>query len=105
MNYVDSSRKIPPVLIFHGTNDELVPFGQSCMLYDRLVQCGKTATFYAIDNAHHGGREFWSNQVFDIIEDFIKRVVLTYTPEIENINLHIINLLIKYLDLEDKHYV
>ena len=39
------------------------------------------------------------------IEDFIKRVVLTYTPEIENINLHIINLLIKYLDLEDKHYV
>ena len=25
--------------------------------------------------------------------------------EIENINLHIINLLIKYLDLEDKHYV
>ena len=38
------------------------------------------------------------------IEDFIKRVVLTYTPEIENINLHIINLLIKYLDLEDKHY-
>ena len=72
MNYVDSSRKIPPVLIFHGTNDELVPFGQSCMLYDRLVQCGKAATFYAIDNAHHGGREFWSNQVFDIIEDFIK---------------------------------
>lgn len=39
------------------------------------------------------------------IEDFIKRVVLTYTPEIENINLHIVNLLIKYLDLEDKHYV
>ena len=74
MNYVDATREIPPVLIFHGTNDELVPFGQSCMLYDKLVQCNKKAEFYAIDNAHHGGREFWSNQVLDIIEKFINRV-------------------------------
>ena len=37
--------------------DELVPFGQSCMLYDKLVQCKKEATFYAIENAHHSGRE------------------------------------------------
>ncbi len=72
MKYIDSQREIPPVLIFHGTNDELVPFGQSCMLYDKLVACNKRATFYAIDNAHHGGREFWSEQVFDIIEGFIK---------------------------------
>ena len=74
MNYIDLVREIPPVLIFHGTNDELVPFGQSCMLYDKLVECNKGATFYAIDNAHHGGREFWSNQVLDIIEEFIRRV-------------------------------
>ena len=74
MNYIDSAREIPPILIFHGTNDELVPFGQSCMLYDKLVKCNKKATFYAIDNAHHGGREFWSNQVLDIIEEFIKKV-------------------------------
>ena len=74
MNYVDADRDIPPVLIFHGTNDELVPFGQSCMLYDKLVQCNKEATFYAVDNAHHGGREFWSNQVLDIIEAFVNRI-------------------------------
>lgn len=74
MNYIDVDREIPPVLIFHGTNDELVPFGQSCMLYDKLVSCNKQATFYAIENAHHGGRKFWSNQVLDIIEDFIKSI-------------------------------
>ena len=74
MNYIDSAREIPPILIFHGTNDELVPFGQSCMLYDKLVKCNKKATFYAIENAHHGGREFWSNQVLDIMEEFIKKV-------------------------------
>ena len=74
MNYIDSARETPPVLIFHGTNDELVPFGQSCMLYDKLNECNKKATFYAIDNAHHGGSEFWSNQVLDIVEAFIKGV-------------------------------
>ncbi len=74
MNYIDSAREIPPILIFHGTNDELVPFGQSCMLYDKLMKCNKKATFYAIENAHHGGREFWSNQVLDNIEEFIKKV-------------------------------
>jgi acetyl esterase/lipase len=74
MNYIDSTREIPPILIFHGTNDELVPFGQSCMLYDKLKECNKKATFYAIDNAHHGGSEFWSNQVLDIVEAFIKGV-------------------------------
>lgn len=72
MNYIDSSREIPPILIFHGTNDELVPFGQSCMLYEKLMKCNKNAMFYAIDNAHHGGREFWSSQVLNIIEEFIK---------------------------------
>ncbi len=74
MNYIDSAREIPPILILHGTNDELVPFGQSCMLYDKLVKCNKKATFYAIENAHHGGKEFWSNQVLDIMEEFIKKV-------------------------------
>lgn len=73
MNHIDSNREIPPVLIFHGTNDELVPFGQSCMLYDKLKLCKKEATFYAIEHAHHGGREFWSDQVLDIIEDFLKK--------------------------------
>ena len=73
-NYIQVHREIPPVLIFHGTNDELVPFGQSCMLYDRLKECRKAAEFYAIDGAHHGGREFWSSRVLDIIENFIKKI-------------------------------
>ena len=36
MNYITKDRELPPVLIAHGTNDELVPFGQSCMLYEKL---------------------------------------------------------------------
>lgn len=75
-NYICADRKIPPVLIFHGTNDELVPFGQSCMLYDKLKEQKKAARFYAIEGAHHGGREFWSERVLGIIENFIKNGVL-----------------------------
>lgn len=72
-NYIQADRDIPPVLIFHGTNDEIVPFGQSCMLYDKLKECKKAAKFYAMEGAHHGGREFWSGRVLKIIEDFITR--------------------------------
>lgn len=72
MNYISKEREIPPVMIFHGTNDELVPFGQSCMLYEKLKECEKEAVFYAVEGAHHGGSEFWSNQILDIVEQFVK---------------------------------
>lgn len=72
-NYIEYDREIPPMLIFHGTNDELVPFGQSCILYDKLMECRKVAKFYAIEGAHHGGREFWSSKVLDIVENFVMR--------------------------------
>lgn len=75
MNYVTADREIPPVLIFHGTNDELVPFGQSCMLFDRLRGCGKKAGFYAVEGAHHGGREFWSEQILNIVKEFTQDIV------------------------------
>ena len=31
--YVQEERELPPILMFHGTNDELVPFGQGCELF------------------------------------------------------------------------
>ena len=70
-NYITKEKSIPPILIFHGTNDELVPFGQSCILYEKLKSCGKKAYFYALEGAHHGGREFWGSDVMGIINKFI----------------------------------
>ncbi|MBE6888725.1 MAG: alpha/beta hydrolase [Ruminococcaceae bacterium] len=75
-NYISSEREIPPVLIFHGTNDEQVAFGQSCILYDKLKEHDKTASFYAIDGAHHGGSVFWSERVLGIVSDFVRRFTL-----------------------------
>lgn len=69
--YITPARELPPVLILHGTNDETVPFGQSCILYERLRECGKRAQLYAVEGAHHGGREFWAEQTLGIIMRFL----------------------------------
>lgn len=72
-DYIDEDREIPEVLMFHGSNDELVPFGQSCSLYEVLKSKNKKATFYQMVNLHHGDRGFWSTQVRKIVEDFVNR--------------------------------
>ncbi len=73
-NYVTKDRELPPILMFHGTNDELVPFGQACELHDALKATGKDATLYQVLGSHHGGREFWTKEVLDIEEAFIRRL-------------------------------
>ena len=39
-----------------------------------LKKAQKDATFYQVIGAHHGGREFWTNEVLDIEEKFIRRL-------------------------------
>lgn len=73
-NYVSENRVLPPILMFHGTNDELVPFGQGCELFEKLTKAKKEAKFYQVIGAHHGGREFWSEEVLDIEEEFIRKL-------------------------------
>lgn len=73
-NYVQEDRKLPPILMFHGTNDELVPFGQGCELFAALQEAKKEAFFYQVLGAHHGGREFWTKEVLDIEEAFIRKL-------------------------------
>lgn len=73
-NYISRDKEHPPVLMFHGSNDELVPFGQSCELYSALRENGVKAELYQIAGAHHGDRQFWSNAVLNIIERFINTV-------------------------------
>ncbi len=71
MNYIEANRKIPPIIIFHGDKDRVVPFEQSVLLYEKLRQEGKQAALYQLKNADHGGGIFWSDRVLDIIEQFL----------------------------------
>ena len=42
-----------PVVLLHGTNDELVDLRHSVMLYARLHGLGRAVKFYAIENGDH----------------------------------------------------
>lgn len=52
ITYVSSTAA--PFLIFHGTNDTLVPIEQSQRLYDALKKAGVEATFIKMPNDGHG---------------------------------------------------
>lgn len=72
LNYISPEQSIPPMLILHGDKDRLVPFGQSVMLYEALRDAGQTADFYRVRGADHGGPPFWTDEVLDIVETFIR---------------------------------
>lgn len=43
----------PPFLLIHGDRDDLVPYEQSQLMYDRLVQTGVPAQLVIVKNAAH----------------------------------------------------
>jgi hypothetical protein len=55
--YITRDVTIPRVLLIHGTDD--------CQVKDVL--------FYELEGSDHGGSEFWSKEVMDIIDLFIQR--------------------------------
>lgn len=72
VSYIRPEADIPPMLIIHGSRDRIVPFGQSCLLYDALKRCGKEAVFYRLEGADHGGAPFFSPEVLAIVENFLR---------------------------------
>ncbi|MCD7887596.1 MAG: alpha/beta hydrolase [Clostridiales bacterium] len=67
---------IPPTLIFHGTKDRTVNCAGSVALYRQMKKCGKDVTMYLLQGADHGGPEFWTENVLDIVDAFLRRCLL-----------------------------
>jgi len=70
--YITHKLDIPPVIIFHGTKDRTVNVSQSVSLYQKLKACGKNVRLYLLEGADHGGAEFWTEEVCNIVDNFIK---------------------------------
>lgn len=68
----------PPVLLLHGTNDDLIPFSQSVLLDRALRSHGVSSTLVAFPGAGHGFMTAASNQA---AYDFFGRV-LAGTPAV-----------------------
>lgn len=72
VTHITPELEIPPVCIFHGTKDTVVNVMQSVELYEKLKECGKDARLYLLEGASHGGGEFWTNEMVDKADEFIR---------------------------------
>ena len=63
----------PPFLIMHGDKDPGVPLDQSQRLHDKLKVAGVSSTLKVIEGAGHGGKEFQTPEVRQIILEFFNR--------------------------------
>ena len=63
----------PPFLIVHGTEDCLVPWQQSQLLFDALRGAGGDVTLQIIPGAQHGGSEFDEQSIKQLVSDFLDR--------------------------------
>lgn len=69
--YITEGAELPPVLLVHGTEDDVVPIEHSRRLYGQLQKAGKSAKLYEIPGAGHGGAWQWSQPVLDRMMQFI----------------------------------
>ncbi|MBO9554637.1 cellulose binding domain-containing protein [Cellulomonas sp.] len=58
ITYVD--RADPPMLLLHGTADQIVPHGQSVLLYDALKAACVSTRFFSVPGANHGTNDVMS---------------------------------------------
>jgi acetyl esterase/lipase len=73
LTYITVTSQLPPFLIMHGDKDRLVPYGQSVLLYRKLVECNHAVEMYRIEGADHSGSAFWTaEEPIRITEEFIK---------------------------------
>jgi acetyl esterase/lipase len=75
MNYLSRERDIPPILIMHGSRDNLVPFNQSVRLYEKLRELNKTVEFVKLIGGGHGDGGFRSDAALDIVLDFASKYI------------------------------
>lgn len=71
LNYVTPNRKLPPILIAHGDQDDLVPFQQSVLMYDKLKECNQLVEFYKVLSVGHG-IYMWTEEMMDIVVRFFE---------------------------------
>ena len=72
--HISAEAPFPPVLVVHGTKDRTVNCELSAELHERLRACGHDSELVLVEGADHGGCEFFSDELVDIYEGFIRRV-------------------------------
>jgi len=63
----------PPLLIFHGDKDPLVPLSQSEYLHKRYQEAGLESTLHVIKGAGHGGPQFNDDSCYALVKAFFDK--------------------------------
>lgn len=71
--YITKEKSIPPILMFHGKEDETVSIENSRNLFAILEKYDKDVEYYEIEKAGHGGAVYWTDEILDIVEKFIRK--------------------------------
>lgn len=71
--YVNKNKPLVPIFLAAGTMDRTVPFSQTDLFAGKLQECGKTYEYYALQGADHGTWQFWTEEMYDKVENFIKK--------------------------------
>ena len=71
ITYIDA--QTPPFLLFHGSADTVISPSQTLLLHQALRRAGVSSTRYVVAGAGHGGRQWSSRQVMDLIVRFLHR--------------------------------
>lgn len=71
--YLEIDRELPPIMLIHGTEDRIVPFRQSEMIYDKLVKKGCDVTFYKIVGGGHSNS--FTSEVMDKGIEFVGKAL------------------------------
>lgn len=72
VNYVETGKQKMPFLIMYGDSDRTLPFEQGVLIADKMEECGYDYAFYKLTGAGHGSYEFWTPEVFFIVDNFIR---------------------------------
>lgn len=71
--YLSKERAVPPILMFHGVEDELVSIKNSRNFFQSLKQLDKEVEYYELEEEGHSCPTFWGSDILDIVEQFLKR--------------------------------
>lgn len=80
INYVTA--QTPPFLIIHGDQDNLVPFDQSQVLYDKLVSVGVNAKLVKVKNGWHGLLPSGGGEISPSIDELKKETINFYIEKL-----------------------
>jgi acetyl esterase/lipase len=82
ISYVDPDD--PPLLVFHGTLDKVIPFNQSQLLVDAARAAGSgsgiPARLVPVQGAGHGGSAFDKTANLQIVYGFLDSILLGLSP-------------------------